>query len=119
MAADSVTQYFEALAERGHEPLLRSASGTIRFDVRSGGRVAQWYVTIKKGDLSVAREGDAADTVVRVDAAEFESLTKGRVNAQTAVLRGELAVEGDLGLVMSFQRLFPSPPKSVYARRIK
>jgi putative sterol carrier protein len=119
MAADSVTQYFEALAARGREPLLRSSSGTIRFDVGSGSRVEQWLVTIKKGELSVARDGTSADAIVHVDAAGFEGLTKGRINAVTAILRGELAVEGDLGLLMSFQRLFPSPPKSVYARRIK
>jgi hypothetical protein len=35
------------------------------------------------------------------------------------MLRGALQAEGDLGLLMSFQRLFPSPPKSVYARKIR
>ena len=42
-----------------------------------------------------------------------------RERRRTELLRGVLLAEGDLGLVMSFQRLFPGPPKSVYARKIR
>jgi putative sterol carrier protein len=119
MASDTITAFFEGLAERGHEPLLQSTSGRLRFDLGIGKRVEHWYVTIKSGDLGVSHASGLADAVVRVDRALFEKIVQGRANGMTALLRGLIEAEGDLGLLMSFQRLFPAPPKSVYARRIK
>ena len=34
--ADATADFFEALVERGHEPLLETATGTVRFDLRDG-----------------------------------------------------------------------------------
>jgi hypothetical protein len=42
----------------------------------------------------------------------------GKANAMAATLRGVIVPEGDLGLVISFQRLFPGPPAS-RKRRVK
>ena len=67
----------------------------------------------------MSNASDEADGVIRCDKALFDEMATGRANATTAILRGVLDAEGDLGLMMSFQRLFPSPPKSVYARKIR
>ena len=119
MTDDPTATFFEALGKRGHEPLLQNASGTLRFELRNGRRTEHWRVAIAKGDVTVSRASAAADTVVRADKALFDRLVTGRANAMAATLRGVIQSEGDLGLVMSFQRLFPAPPKSVYARRIR
>ena len=42
----------------------------------------------------------------------FDSMATGKVNAMAAALRGVVAPEGNLGLLVSFQRLFPGPPRS-------
>ena len=107
--------FFEALAERGYEPLLRSASGTLRFDLDDAGRVEHWYVTMKKGDVAVSHKNTKADAIVHVDKTLFDGMAVGEVNATAAALRGLLAPEGDprhIGLVILFQRLFPGPPRS-------
>ena len=39
-------------------------------------------------------------------------MANGKVNAMAAALRGVLAPEGDLVLIISFQRLFLGPPRS-------
>lgn len=119
MVADPTATFFEALAKRGQEPILASTSGTLRFEIRSGGRRTYWYVAISKGGVTASRTAAEADAVVRCDKVLFDGMATGRVNAIAAMLRGVLQAEGDLGLVMSFQRLFPSPPKSVYARKIR
>jgi hypothetical protein len=36
--SDPTARFFAELAERGHEPLLRKASGSMRFDVVAGRR---------------------------------------------------------------------------------
>ncbi len=102
--------FFDALASRGHEPLLQNASGTLRFDLVDGKAVEHWSVAIKKGNVSVSHKEAKADAVVRLDRDLFDRIVSGRENATAAALRGVLVPEGDLGLVLSFQRLFPGPP---------
>lgn len=107
---DATERFFEALATRGREPLLQGASGTLGFDLVDGGAVEHWCVALKKGDVSVSHEKAKADALVRVNRDLFNGIVTGRENAMAAMLRGVLVPEGDLGLVMSFQRLFPGPP---------
>lgn len=41
--ADPTSEFFAALAERGHEPILQSAEGTLRFDLADGKRDRRSY----------------------------------------------------------------------------
>jgi hypothetical protein len=109
---DATSAFFADLAGRGHEPLLASSTGTLRFDLVSGRRVEHWFVSVKKGDLAVSNKESRADATVRLDRTLFDRMVTGRANAMAATLRGVLVPEGDLGLVILFQRLFPGPPAS-------
>ncbi len=104
--------FFDELATRGHEPLLQNASGTLRFDLVDGKAVEHWSVAIKKGDVSISHKESRADAIVRLERDIFDRIVTGRENATAAALRGVLVPEGDLGLVLSFQRLFPGPPRA-------
>jgi len=122
--SDPTKQFFADLAARGHVPLLKSSSGTLRFDLAGGGRTAHWYVTIEKGDVSVSHDTAEADCVVRSGKELFDRMAAGTANATSAALRGLVATEGDLRLIIQFQRLFPGPPRTCadrgeagYARR--
>ncbi len=115
--ADSATQFFDGLVSRGHEPLLAKASGTLRFDLVDGPKTERWLVEVKKGDISISRRNAAADCVVRGDRALFERFARGQQNATAALLRGAVEVEGTVGLLVLFQKLFPGPPRSRTRRR--
>ena len=106
---DSVEAFFEELASRGHEPLLRKVTGSARFDVSDRKRTERWSLTIDKGDIRVSRKNAAADSVVRADKASFERAVVGDLNLMAAVLRGEVVVQGDPRLLVVIQRLFPRP----------
>lgn len=112
--AGPTDEFFEELRRRGHEPLLAATTGTIRFDLghaTNGGESRS--VSIGRGDVRVSDEGDdgaAADCVVRTDRALFDAIASGRANAMAAMLRGALSVDGDVELLVLFQRLFPGPP---------
>lgn len=94
----SVTEaFFGELGARGHQPLLKSASGTVRIDLVDGERAEHWHVTMRNGGVTVSRRNARADAVVRVNKATFEGMATGTVNAMAAVLRGDLVAEGDLG----------------------
>ena len=116
MITDSTTSFFDHLAAEGHQPLLNAVSGALRFDLADGPSTDHWYVRVNKGEVAVSHDDLPADAVVRVDRGVFDAMAEGRLNAVAAFLRGELALEGDVGLVISFQRLLPGPPSSRRAR---
>ena len=116
--ADATAEFFDELGQRGHEPLLNQARGTLRFDLEDRKRINRWFVSIKDGDVAVSRKNAAADCVVRTDKGLFDGMVSGESNALTTFLRGRMAVEGDGELLVLFQRLFPSPPGSGAGRHV-
>ena len=104
---DPMQRFFAELASREHEPLLRKATGSTRFDVRDGRRTRRWVVQVKKGDIAVFAGSAEAECVVRADKAVFDKVAGWKLNAVAAVLRGDLEVEGDWRLLVRMQRLFP------------
>jgi len=109
MSSGPTAAYFEALAQRGYEPLLANAVGTVRFEISDGGRPERWLVTIDKGRIGVSRRNGRAETIVRVDRKTFDKARRGRLNAFAAVLRGEIVIEGDPRFLVQLQRLIPRP----------
>jgi SCP-2 sterol transfer family len=123
-APDPTERFFDTVAAYGYAPLLRKADGTTRFEIVDGKRTSRWFVTVAKGHISVSRRGSGnPDCAIRADKALFEKIASGKVNAVAAVLRGDLAIEGDWRLLVWMQRLFPGQrrprraPTAGYARR--
>jgi putative sterol carrier protein len=110
-------EFLADLGRRRHEPLLRTAAGTIRIDLDQPRRADRWFVTIERGELTVSRRSRAADCRLRADADLFDKIAAGEANALAALLRGAVVAEGDLELLMLFQRLFPGPPAAATAGR--
>lgn len=115
--ADPTSEFFDELARRGHEPLLKKTSGTLRFDLRDGKRIDRWLLDVKNGDVAVSRRNVRADCVVSADRALFDDVASGKTNAMAAMLRGAMGVEGDVRLLVPFQRLLPGPRRSRTRRR--
>jgi alkyl sulfatase BDS1-like metallo-beta-lactamase superfamily hydrolase len=105
MTGDVVTAFFEDLSNRGHDPLLRGVSGTVRFDLLSGKTTERWLLEIRKGNLSVSHRNVAADTVMRLSRTLFEAVARGETNLLPALLRGEVTLEGDYRLMIMVRRL--------------
>lgn len=108
---ESATEaFFRNIAANGRQPLLKSGAGSIQFEITDGDHAERWHVAIDHGDVRVTRGVAHADAVARVRRPVFDGMVRGTVNAMAATLRGDITVEGDLGLVLLFQRAFPSPP---------
>jgi len=116
-SADPTERFFGELSQRGHEPLLRKLSGSVRFDIVDGKSVERRYVTVDKGRISVSGRGPGGHSVIRADRAVFGQIATGERNPVAALLRGELAMEGDWRLLVLVQRLFPGPPRKKSSRR--
>jgi putative sterol carrier protein len=110
--ADTISDFFQKLGERGHEPLLGHLRGAVRFQLRDNGEFDQWVVTVDRGAVTVLHGNADADCVIGADRALFERLINGEENAIAAVLRGALRVSGDVEMLLTIQRIFPGPPPS-------
>jgi len=108
--SEPIDEFFDALTLAHRVPLLEGVSGTIRVELDHDGRTERRLIAIDAGTLSVSRRPAKADCTVRMDRRLFEGMASGRVNAMAALLRGQVAVEGNPNLLLRFQRLFPSPP---------
>ena len=108
---DPTARFFAELSTRGEDPLLRKASGAMRFDITSGRRTKRWLVSVDDGALEVTEGNADAACVICADKAVFDKIASGRLNAVAAVLRGDVEVAGDWRLLVRLQRLFPSPPR--------
>ncbi|TDC58698.1 sterol-binding protein [Micromonospora sp. KC207] len=114
--SNPTTRFFEALGQRGHEPLLEDATGTIRFDLTHEHRVDRWFVAIERGDLRVSRDGGEVDSVIRTSRATFDRALAGQ-SLYAAWLRNELAIEGrNRSLPRLFTRLLPGRPGARHPR---
>lgn len=101
--------FFADLGRRGYEPLLKRVDGRLRFDVGTSHRTKRWLVSIDHGDLAVSHENRPADCAVQVDSATLEDIITGKDNAIAATLRGAVIFEGNVELLLLFQRLLPGP----------
>jgi putative sterol carrier protein len=113
---DPSAEFFKELQQQGHMPLLKKVSGTLRFEVVNGKHSTRWFITIKRGDVTVSRQGGKADCIVKGDRSVIDGIWTGAVNPMAAVLRGEISVEGDTELLVLFQRLLPGPGASSHPR---
>jgi putative sterol carrier protein len=109
---EPTARFLNDLAQREHEPRLAKVRGTLRFELAGNGKAKPWLVTIDRGAVTAAQRRGDADAVVRADDELFDRIVTGEANAMTAMLRGEMMVEGDPELMVFFQRLLPGPPSS-------
>lgn len=110
--ADPINQFLTVLAEQGHVATFEGQSAALLFEVLDTSATERWYVTIRDGDVTVSRRNGRADAIVRMKRAEMEAVVTGRLNAQTALLRGLISAEGSVAALLMFQRCLPGPPGS-------
>jgi alkyl sulfatase BDS1-like metallo-beta-lactamase superfamily hydrolase len=110
--ADATTEFFDALARRGHDPMLGRFKGSIRFDLGNGRRTDHYRLAIKQGDITISQDDADADCVIRIDRTLLNECVVGEKNIVAAFLRGEVGLKGDTHLLVLFQRLLPGPQRS-------
>ena len=107
--ADATTRFFEGIGQADHASTLGRTTGSLNIELERDGHIEHWRVELHRGAVTVSRAAGPADCVIRTTADLFEDLALGRANAMAATLRGELLLDGDPGMLVRFQRLFPAP----------
>lgn len=115
------TSAAEHLARRAagrHPELPETTSGTIRLDLREGGRTEHWYLSVDRQDVRVARSADEADLMVQADREVFDRIAAGHLHLAAALLSNAITVQGNLRLLMTLRRIFPGPPDARHPRDV-
>ena len=102
--------FFAELERRGHEPMLRRLSATVRWDILDGDRIEHRLIRIDHGDVRVTVSDEPADCVIIAERVVCDDVVTGRTSALAALLRGAAAVDGDFELMVLAQRLLPRTP---------
>ena len=116
---DVTEEFFAGIAGRD-DPALRKATGTLRFELSARRRdraLARRHRQGHRSAHSVLPRPSSARRVIRSDKTLFEEIVRGDANTTTAMLRGEVSVEGDLELLLLFQRLIVSMSEGGRERR--
>jgi hypothetical protein len=114
----AIDDFFAELERRGHEPMLRRLSATVRWDTLDGDRTEHRLVRIHHGDVQVAVSDEPADCVIVAERAVCDDVVSGRTSALAALLRGAAVVDGDFELMVLAQRLFPRTPGASAGRGV-
>jgi hypothetical protein len=114
--SDQARAFFGHLGDQGSDARLGRVRGSLRVDLVKGAGVDSWRVALDRGVAAVGHDRGEADCVVRIDAASFERMVEGRLNATVALLQGLVHIEGSVDLLWYFQKLFPAPPAPAAAR---
>jgi putative sterol carrier protein len=102
--------FLAALASAEHDSSLGRADGTLRIELERAGKTERWFLDVRQGKVTVSRKRVPYDGTIRTSGALFDRMVRGEANAMTALLRGEIQVDGNAELLVLVQRLFPSPP---------
>jgi hypothetical protein len=114
----AIDDFFAELERRGHEPMLRRLSATVRWDTLDGDRTEHRLVRIHHGDVQVAVSDEPADCVIVAERAVCDDVVSGRTSALAALLRGAAVIDGDFELMVLAQRLFPRTPGASAGRGV-
>ncbi|WP_433529526.1 amylo-alpha-1,6-glucosidase [Micromonospora sp. CA-263727] len=105
---ERLNEFFTGLASSSVGRLPATPTGLLRFDfVAASGGTDTWFVRLCGGRARARRDGGRADCRVEMRAEVFERLLAGGDQVVAMLFRGVVSVEGELALLLLFQRLLP------------
>jgi putative sterol carrier protein len=105
-AEPQVRQIIEKLKANPFSERLSRISGSYLFDVEE---VGSWRIAVDHGKLTVEEGQNEADCIIHCNADYFTRLASGKQNLVTALMQGQVEVEGDLALAQKLSGILPSP----------
>lgn len=103
---DPIGLAFEALAQKGDIPRLRSWRGVVRFEVDTGADAPHvWCVVVDCGKVQVTPGTGEGDCIVTCHAADLGRIVAGRGYIMAAFLRGDVEITGDEAIATSILQM--------------
>jgi putative sterol carrier protein len=105
-AEPQVLEIIDKLKANPFTERLSRVSGSYLFDVED---VGAWRIAVDHGKLTVEDGGTDADCIIHCNADYFARLASGKQNLVTAMMQGQVEIEGDLALAQKLSGILPSP----------
>lgn len=109
----SACEYFwevhvPSILEMGNDTTMPSLTCAVEFRI-SGEDGGEWNVSVREGLIERIARGPAADTTARVmlSASTFLDIARGLVDHRQAFFKGQIEIEGDVGLVLQASNMIP------------
>jgi putative sterol carrier protein len=87
----------------------KGLNATFQWDL-SGDDGGTWALQFQNGEPKLIEGGvEKPNEKFKLSSADWVSVATGKLNAMNAFMTGKLKMEGDMGLAMKVQSLFPQP----------
>lgn len=107
--AKQIKAVIERIKAQPFDERLKMVQGSYLFDVEGLGT---WKIDVNEGKLSVSEGAAEADCIIRCDAGYFVRLASGEQNLLTALMQGQVEVEGDMALAQKLAGILPAPKRA-------
>jgi len=110
----ALDQVFESLAKKvaQDQSLVSKVGGIYQFEITGEGATRSWIVDLKNGHGKVIPNGaEKADCALTLNAKDFIDLVQGKLNPQTAFMKGQLKIKGNMALATKLSHLFATSPQ--------
>ena len=101
------TALFDQMKAHVSSDLVKKVGASFRFDLTSDkGTTNSWRVDLKTGNGSVEESSAKADCIFTMKDGDFISLSTGKLNPQSAFMKGLVKIKGNIMLAQKLQALF-------------
>jgi len=88
--------------------LVKKINGIYQIDVTKGGKSQSWTIDLKNKTGSVSTGANAKPNVtITVSDEDFVQIMSGKLNPQTAFMKGKLKIKGNMGLATKLSAIMP------------
>jgi len=101
----------QTLTEQGPQ-LVQRVNGSFQFKL-SGSPGVQWNLNLKSGSGELTRGVKPADVTIEMSEQDFIAASQGKLNTQSAFMKGQIKIKGKMPLAMKLNTIFAATrPKS-------
>lgn len=106
--ASNVAESIEKMKGRFNAGATKGMNSVYQFDLTGDGG-GKYHLVISDGSLAVNPGSHEKPSItVTMAASDFVNMTNGKLNPQLAFMSGKLRIQGDMGLAMKMQQIFPA-----------
>lgn len=104
---------FAELKKRLSADIVKKVGVIYRFDISpdAGGAARSFVLDLKNGGGSIAEKAEGGECIISMKDSDFVALMTGKLNAQSAFMKGKLKIKGNMMLAQKLQALTGAPSK--------
>eukprot|EP00002_Diphylleia_rotans_P015654 TRINITY_DN302_c0_g1_i1.p2 TRINITY_DN302_c0_g1~~TRINITY_DN302_c0_g1_i1.p2 ORF type:complete len:259 (-),score=84.00 TRINITY_DN302_c0_g1_i1:218-994(-) len=114
VAGFASSQLFEEMSAgiAADPSVAKKVNGVIQFDISAGDKKQSWTVDLKNKAVVKAGAAEKADLTIIITDENFVALANGKLNPQTAFMKGQIKIKGNMGLAQKLDVVVKAAKKA-------